>query len=75
MLQKMCFIEKGVDRIRLTAHMIMHTKLTIKQESKAMHMRQISSYYIKILEEFFLVNSGEQGHIDEDIKSINSASF
>ena len=55
--------------------MIMHTKLTIKQESKAMHMRQISSYYIKILEEFFLVNSGEQGHIDEDIKSINSASF
>ena len=58
-LAKMCFTENDEDRIRLTPHMIEHTKKTIESESKEKIMRQISSYYIKILEEFYLVNSGE----------------
>ena len=59
MLNKMSFLEKGVDKILLTTNLIMYVEMSIKAESKAKHMNLIAEYYIKILEEFYTVNSGE----------------
>ena len=59
MLEQMSFLEKGVKKTCLTANMIMYVELSIKEESKLKHINLISEYYIKTLEEFFQVNSGE----------------
>ena len=60
MLNKMSFLEKGVDKYVLTAHLILFVESAIQEESKTKIMDQIGEYYIKILEEFFIANSGSK---------------
>ena len=58
-LNKMSFLEKGVDKIVLTTNLIEYVEMSMDAESKAMHMNLIAKHYIKILEELYQLNSGE----------------
>ena len=60
MLRKMSFLERGVEKFVLTANLIQYVEMSIKAESKTKLMDQIGTYYIKILEEFFIANSGSK---------------
>ena len=46
----------------LTTKLQQYVELTISDDSKAKLMRKIGQYYITLLEEFFIVNSGSKSH-------------
>ena len=60
MLEQMSFLEKGVEKVMLTPNLIQYVEMSIQADSKANHMNCVARYYIKLLDEFFTVNSGDK---------------